>query len=181
MRPVVYWIDPADAIVRLNAAWTQFALENDAPELTADRVANASLWDCMGGDAATKGLYASLLERVRAGAEARFPFRCDSPGMRRYLEMVVNLDGALVRFESRLLRSESRPEQRILERDVRRGDRWLKICSWCKRLESPGGWLDVEAALVQLTPFADDSMPRLTHGMCPTCADSMHEAIERLR
>jgi hypothetical protein len=181
MRPIVYWIDPDDAIVRVNAAWTQFAIENDAPELTPDRVVSASLWACMGGDAATKGLYAALLERVRAGAEATFPFRCDSPGLRRYLEMVVKQDGGLVRFESQLLRSESRPGQRILQRGIPRGDRWLKICSWCKRVEASGGWLDMEAALAQLTPFADEAMPGLTHGLCPACADSMHEAIERLR
>ena len=42
-EPLVHSLDERDRIVRVNDAWTRFALETDAPELAAEQAAPANL------------------------------------------------------------------------------------------------------------------------------------------
>jgi hypothetical protein len=175
--PVVYWVDDRDRLVRVNDGWDAFARENDAPELTLDRVIDQPLWAFI-GDEATRHLYAQLLLRVRRGVTARFSLRCDSPTARRRLQMVVSpADLGAVRFESVVTASEPRPDQRLLRRDLPRGPGLLTVCSWCKRVSLPEGWAEVEDAVARLAVFDVDRPPALTHGICPPCAQQMRAAF----
>jgi hypothetical protein len=177
-KPVVYWLDASDRLVRVNEGWETFARENDAPELTLDRVLDQPIWPFI-ADAATRHLYAQLLPRVRRGVTARFPLRCDSPTARRRLQMVVSPDGdGVVRFESVVTASEVRPEQRLLRRSLPRGSGLLTLCGWCKRVSLPDGWAEVEEAVARLALFDVDRPPDITHGICPPCAERMRTAFE---
>ena len=171
--PVVFSIDRHDHIVEVNNAWTTFALANDAPELVRGRVLRRSFWDFI-ADGTTRQLYGDLLLRVRRGMPVQFPFRCDSPTARRHLEMRLTPgpDDA-VQFESVVLASELRVQQPLLDRYVRRGEDFVRMCAWCKRVELGGEWADVEKALGQLRIFERHDVPSVTHGICPDCLDSM--------
>jgi hypothetical protein len=176
--PVVYWLDARDRLVRVNDAWDAFARENDAPELTGDRVMDQSIWGFI-ADEATRHLYVQLLPRVRRGVTARFSLRCDSPTVRRSLQMVVSpADHGLVRFEAAVVASEPRPEQRLLRRDQPRGKGLLTVCGWCKRVSLPDGWAEVEDAVARLAVFEIDRPPDITHGICPPCARQMRAIHE---
>jgi hypothetical protein len=177
--PVEYWIDTRDRLVRVNDAWEAFARENDAPELTRDRVLDQSLWGFIAGEA-TRHLYVQLLARVRSGVTARFTLRCDSPTVRRSLQMVVSpADYGLVRFEGAVVAAELRPEQSVLRRDQPRGPGLLTACGWCKRVSLPDGWAEVEDAVARLAVFDAHRPPEITHGICPPCAREMRATLEQ--
>jgi FixJ family two-component response regulator len=171
--PVTFSIDRQDAIVDVNDSWTTFALANDAPELVRDQVLQQSLWNFI-VDATTRQLYDGLLLRVRRGTPVRFPFRCDSPTARRHLEMRLTPGpDDTVQFESVVLASELRVQQPLWDRYVARREDLLRACSWCKRVDCAGEWLEVEEAIDRLGIFERQDMPSLTHGICADCLAAM--------
>ena len=177
--PVVFWINDRDEIVRVNDAWTRFALENDAPDLIEDRVLGTSLWQYL-SDSTTRLLYLELLRHVRGGHTVRFPLRCDSPAIRRRLEIALRPGpDDFVQFESVLLDATPRPPQPLWSRSRPPSSELVRACSWCKRLEYGPEWLEVEAAIVPLGLFEDDAPPpEITHGICPDCAREMHALLD---
>lgn len=108
-EPLVYSLDACDRIVRVNDAWTRFALENDAPELAAQHVLRRSIWDFL-DDPTTRQIYADLFSRVREGRTASFSLRCDSPTLRRHLTMIIRpAERNSVDFQCAVVAVESRP------------------------------------------------------------------------
>ena len=64
--------------------------------------------------------------------------------------------------------------RRILER-IRYLEKFLRVCAWCRKIESKGEWMRLEDFMKQGfdTPT--------THGICPECLRLQKEAIERRR
>jgi hypothetical protein len=175
---IVYRLNAADELVYVNEAWAEFASANDAPDILPERVLNRPLWDFV-CDETTRHLYREILRRARAGLPASFNFRCDAPGRRRLMELNVSgLEGGAVRFETRTLRVDERPRQELLDRYVPRSGTMLRVCGWCKRMDIDSQrWGEVEEAVATLRLFEYNSLPPLTHGMCPPCFDAISEQI----
>jgi hypothetical protein len=129
-------------------------------------------------DATTVHLYRRLFQRVlRTGRPVVFPFRCDSPEVRRFLEMEIRpgpLSG--LQLHTRVLRVEPRAPSPLLERGVRRGGALLRMCSWCKAVDVEGRWCEVEQAVIALRLFEREVLPAITHGICPGC----HRRVEAM-
>ena len=145
-RRFIWAIDDADKIVRVNDVWLAFAGENTAPQLTASLVLNQPLWHFIQGQE-TRYLYQQIFSRVRAGVSpVKFPFRCDSPDCRRFMEMKLSLlPGGAIEFISRILREEWREPVDLLDNSQDRSGEFLKVCSWCKKINIPGqGWGEIE-------------------------------------
>ena len=64
--------------------------------------------------------------------------------------------------------------RRALER-IRYLEAFLRVCSWCRRIDYHGQWITLEEFLKQGfdTPT--------THGICPECLRRQKEAIERAK
>jgi hypothetical protein len=62
--------------------------------------------------------------------------------------------------------------RRILER-IRYLEKFIRVCSWCRRVAYHGKWMFIEDFMKQGfdTPT--------THGICPECLAQQKEAIER--
>ncbi len=62
--------------------------------------------------------------------------------------------------------------RRILER-IRYLEKFMRVCSWCRRIDYKGEWMRLEDFMEQGfdTPT--------THGICPECLQRQREAIER--
>jgi hypothetical protein len=168
----VHRIDRDDVIVFLGEEWRDFACENGAPGL-AD-VAGRSLWDFVAG-ADVRDVYRHMLDRVREdGGSIAFPFRCDSPALRRFLEMeIVPARGGEVEFRSRLVAVDERPELIALltaEAAQRPADSVVVSCSWCRRFRVESGWVEAEAAIRELGLFGGVPAPQISHGICEDCA-----------
>jgi hypothetical protein len=174
-RNFIWTIDAADKLVRVNDAWLAFARENTAPQLTASVVLNQHIWRFIQGQE-TSYLYQQVFHRVRSGVSpVTFPFRCDSPDCRRFMEMkLALLPGDAIQFTAHMLREEWRDPVDLLDalQDIAR--EYLKICSWCKRINIPGqGWREIEAAIVALDLFGHLPLRRMTHTICDPCRGAL--------
>jgi hypothetical protein len=168
---VAYALDAADRIIFVNAAWTAFAEKNDGHELVPPAVLGRSLWDFV-RDPAMRHIYGGAYARVRAGfGPVTFPFRCDSPGLRRHLEMIITArPNARLDIVVRTLRLEAREPVALLDRRAARSVNVLRMCAWCKRVrDEQGAWIEVEEALSRRALLADADSPLITHGMCQEC------------
>jgi hypothetical protein len=169
---VLYAVNSRDELTWVGGQWERFALENGGAALLPEHVLGRPLWDFV-SDATTRQLYREALARVRAGRAIRLPLRCDAPGLRRWLELTISPDeGGRVLFESRTLREEAREPVAVLGASGPRLEELLRCCSWCKRVEAGGEWLEVEEAVARLNLFEHAALPMLTHGMCEPCHDA---------
>ena len=174
-RSFIWIIDDADKIVRVNDDWLAFAGENTAPQLTASSVLDQTIWCFIQGQE-TVYLYKQIFARLRAGkSPVTFPFRCDSPDCRRFMEMKLSLlPGGAIQFMVQILRQEWRDPVDLLDASRDRSGEFLKICSWCKKINIPGqGWGEIEAAIEALDLFGHHSMPRMTHTICDACSSAI--------
>lgn len=165
-------MDAADRIVDVSGSWDRFAAANEAPALTSASVRGQSLWEFVAGPE-TREVWKSLLSRVRSEAGVvRLPFRCDAPAVRRFLTIEISAgEQGVVEVSTRLVREERRRPVRLLDPVTERTEELLRICSWCKRVETPRGWSEVEEAVEQLDLFGRERVPEISHGMCPPCLE----------
>jgi hypothetical protein len=171
----IYRIDRDDHVVYVGDNWQDFADENGATAACSpDFVLGRSLWHFI-SDAETEHLYKILVERVRLRRSSiRVPIRCDSPGLRRFMEVEIHpLKDNGVEFRSSALRVEPRERVDLLRGDISRSEDLLRICSFCKKIDmSKNHWVETERAVKELDLFGPKALPSLTHGVCPSCYDS---------
>jgi hypothetical protein len=180
-RSFIWIIDDADKLVHVNDDWLAFAGENTAPQLTASLALNQPIWRFIQGKE-TSYLYQQIFSRVRTGkSPVKFPFRCDSPDCRRFMEMQLSLlPGGAIQFNSHILREEWRQPQDLLDASRDRAGEFVKICSWCKKINIPGqGWGEIEAAIEPLDLFGHRTMPRMTHTICDSCYDAVKLELDQ--
>jgi hypothetical protein len=166
----VYKIDASDIIVEIDEdRWDDFAKENEAMELVRKNVLGKAVWAFI-SDPGVRHIYKLLLGRIRGElASASFPFRCDSPNKRRFMQMNIRTCGnGSVEFLSGIVREESRPYTKLLDAVLSRSAEMVTICSFCKKVKV-SGWVEVEEA-IRLRPLLDSSpAPAISHGVCEAC------------
>lgn len=170
-----YVIDSDNKIVSVNTDWLSFARENRAPNLAvSEDVIGRSLFDFV-SDKETRHLYQMIIERVRNNGETvTIPFRCDSPSLRRFMELEISQQtNSWVQFVGRIIREESRTSVSLFDPEFPRSSEFVVVCSWCKRVNVSGEWLEVEHAVNQMEIFNQAKQPRITHGICSDCSERM--------
>ncbi|MGV3757301.1 MAG: hypothetical protein ACO1QS_18130 [Verrucomicrobiota bacterium] len=179
-REFIHWVDASNRIIWVNEAWQEFAQENQAGDLVRIVTGKPLLWSFISG-LETRYLFEAMLAKVREGkGPFALPFRCDAPDRRRFMEMNMQLvENGVVVFSSRVLRQEFRESVRLLSDEVARDERFLCSCSWCKQIElSDGKWVEVEEAVRLLALFTEETLPKISHGICPRCTDELETMIE---
>lgn len=174
---VIYRINDRDEIIFVNEAWDRFAAANGGEAVMSTRVLHRPLWDFI-ADVTTCELYRQVLKRARDGRFLRFTFRCDSPLLRRLLEMNVRRcqDGS-IEFRTHTLFEESRQPTILLQTHEHDPDTSLRMCSWCKKVLVGGSWLEVEDAVVRLQLFHHPRPPLVSHGICEQCSREMARVL----
>lgn len=175
-----YELDAELRVRAVDPAWSEFAQANQAPELAVSPGPLGQPIFHYIQDATTVHLYQQLFERVlRTGHPVVFPFRCDSPELRRFLEMEIRPGPSSgLQLHTRVLRLEPRVPGTLLDRAVRRGGSPLRMCSWCKAVDVGGRWCEVEQAVVVLRLFERELPPPITHGVCPPCQRRMEALLK---
>jgi hypothetical protein len=168
VKNYVYKIDAHDRIIYVNQDWVNFAEANQASDLSRT-VLGSFLWNHLHGPEITH-IYEMLLHRLRhENRSVTFPFRCDSPGIRRFLQMMMRPQrDDEVEFVCTLLREQPRDEVELLNPATRRDDTFIVMCSWCKKVQA-SGWVEVEEAVIRLHLFDQPLLPSITHGICLSC------------
>lgn len=165
-----YAIDGRDALVSVSDPWIRFAAENEAPGLTRDFVVGRPIWDFVEGEE-TRELYRRLFSLVRQKATPRVvPFRCDSPSVRRFMELqLVPVARSGIELTGVLLRETARVYCAVLDRALPRADYCFPFCSVCNRIFAFGLWLEADEAVERLGAFDTSRAPALEHGVCDAC------------
>lgn len=174
-----YELDSADRIIRVSPAFLEFAQQNDAPEITTPALINRHIWDFVAGTT-TRELYAALFQKVRSVREpVRFPFRCDSPTRRRYMEMDISPaqnDGLCL--TAILISVEDRPAVALLDPRAPRLNELLEVCSFCLAVRVADDlWMATEYAIRHLVLFDNQQLPTLSHGVCPSCLPELQRRL----
>jgi len=180
---VSYVVDGEDRIESVSAGWVKFALANHGTHLLPPDILGVRLWDAI-RDPTTRDVYRALLRRVRQGAgPVRFRIRCDSPGIRRLLDMEISGgEGEKIVFGIRTTAEQPRPSIPLLNNHRMSQKGILAICSWCMRIHTgEEEWLEVEAAIAEVVRFDQEDLPRLSHGMCPDCYAAVNRSLEQSR
>lgn len=180
-QTVLYRIDREDRLVELDGGWLTFAAENGGEALQPSALIGQPLWRFV-ADSTTRQLYKAMVVRLREGGPpVRFRFRCDAPSRRRLLAMEMTADSAGgVRFWVSSVVEEPRAPVLLLEPNrAREAGSLLTMCGWCKGVRLPlGEWVESEEAVRVLGLFEGAPLPRVTHGMCPTCYSAIVGALD---
>lgn len=184
--------DQSDRIIQVNEEWIVFARENWRPDFSQQMVLAQRLWDFV-SDKATRYVYSMVMQRARErGHPLCFPFRCDSPRMRRSMSMTLRpLPEGGMEWASLLL--EEQPRQVALPTipaGPGSGQPLLKVCSWCllacapvwlprrEGAPKPGAWVEMEDLMASLASHLEGHYPHLTHGICPACFQRISSLID---
>lgn len=170
LSAVCYRIDAGDVMRSVNQAWVLFAEANGVDTLKPEQVVGCRLWNFIVNEE-TVTLYKLLLRHVRRTARpVSFPYRCDSPELRRYMLMTVRpLEDNAIEFESVLERFEVR--QRSIQRTFAAfGARPLVLCcSCCNKLRIQGRWLEAVEAIQQGEILNTDLPLQVAYAVCGDC------------
>lgn len=164
-----YTIDADDRIVRTDEGFAALAREHGRPEL-GDAAVGRPLLDFVAGER-PRALQRALIARARAAApepiEVRY--RCDAPELRRFavLRLSAGRDGSVV-FTTWFEALEERDYQPLLDYARPRGEQTVRLCAWCNRFDTGGGWHEVEDAAAAVAQ-ADTRPPAVEHGLCEIC------------
>ncbi len=167
-----YCIDHNDIISELDEKWDEFALNNNAENVMSENVLGRSLWTFI-SDRDTRYILGLIVELVRSKKEPiNVNFRCDSPALRRYMELDVTLESNNhVRFTNKVLRVEERKPQEWIVNKKTPSNEYVTMCSWCKKVKTPTSWVEAEEALQQLDLLRLSDPPQVSHGICQSCLE----------
>lgn len=137
-------------------------------------------------DASLRELFYLVIARVReTGRPMMFYLRCDTADVRRrsYVRLGMHFRDAQSWVEVVNGTEEEAPHAQrlaLLDPAAERGTGLLKICSWCKQVKlDEHRWTEVEEAMRELRLMEQPVLPRLSHGMCPTCAEAVRAEFAR--
>ncbi|MFA7268836.1 MAG: hypothetical protein WC073_05790 [Sterolibacterium sp.] len=168
---VVYRLDKDDLLVFFNDQWDSFAEDNGSPDLIGKNIDKRPIWDFI-HDAETRHLHETLLKKARSGKRGlNVPFRCDAPGLRRFMDMDISLlDDGKIEYRCRTIRTEVREPVPLTPGNLKAGQSFLRMCSWCKKIDAGNDyWLEIEEAIKVLGLFSEARMPEISHTMCHAC------------
>lgn len=177
---ISYWLDSADCIVAVNAAWDTFARANSGEGVLAESVIGQPIRRFI-ADATTANIYHRLFQRARAcGGPVTITFRCDAPGERRLFEMTLRpTPERILAVTTRAIEVRPRAPLAVLSATAPRSEEWVRMCGWCHRVEDgESGWMELEHAVERLAIFHHDVPPRVTHAVCPACLACLQAEID---
>jgi hypothetical protein len=165
-------ISAGNMIVEAGNQWIYLLHRDSIEEVVPPPYLGKLLWNHL-SDTTTSHLYEALIAKVRrTGRELSVPSRCDLPGRRHHLGMqILPRPAGGIEFRALTLREEPLPAAASPGRR-RFSAQMLRICGWCKRIPAPE-WLEVDEAIRRLKLLEADEIVRLTHGICPECAQRM--------
>ena len=151
------------------------AAENGASELTEGAVIGKSLFSFIAGDP-TRMFIESMIQAVRFRHEpVRQVYRCDSPTLRRDMEMLLLPDsGEGVRVIHRTLRVSPLLRPRFFQQAEHASRNVSMRCSMCNRLNRHGRWWQPDEAPIRENLVGTHLLQPIEVIYC-VCADCRQE------
>jgi len=174
---VIYQIDQNDFLVFFNDQWDLFAQDNDGPHLKSENIYNRKIWDFI-HDAETRHLHETLLKRVRSNNTIlNMPFRCDSPTLRRFMEMdiLLQVDGK-IEYRCRVIKTQLRNAVQVVAGNIQEERPFLRMCSWCKKIDvGNNSWVEIEDGIAFLGLLSQAIVPQISHTICEICLGDLED------
>jgi len=174
-----YRLDKADRIVSVSETWESFAEENDGlPGCSFASLEGQAVWEHLGGPEVIM-IYKKIFTKVRTQEQpVSFRIHCDAVDTIRILQAVVvplPFDGLEVFFKQ--LQEKKRSPEAVVA-ICNSGDDIITMCSYCGDLkDSDGKWKPIEAEVSDRDLFQHRELPKISHGICPTCAEEFLRSI----
>lgn len=168
--------------------WDSFAHENAGGPLAQTPPVGRPLAEFVSGDLVRSFYQRAHEVAVSGGRRIAFSFRCDAPDVERRMKMAIGplrlrerIVGVL--YQSTILSERARPPIRFL--DVSAALEQYKedvaplivSCSFCSKIDWPSGrdapWAEPE----DYYRLGGLSEVRISHGVCPDCAEFISESI----
>ncbi|MCX8065919.1 MAG: hypothetical protein N3G21_12235, partial [Candidatus Hydrogenedentes bacterium] len=149
-------------------------------EIISDKVIGKNLFNFIYSKD-VKQIYREIIACVKNGKTIKFPFRCDSPTHVRNFFMTINLDEEKkVTFTSEFLSENLRetPLKAIYSTNISE-EYMLVMCSWCKKVKTQAGWLELEEVLNKEKIFIKREIPQISHGICEECYSVIKSEISK--
>ncbi len=171
---IFYRLSREDTIVEVGGAWDRFAVANDGQNLLSDRILGQSIYAHVLGEP-TRDFVWTMLDGVRKlKRPVRQTYRCDSPGLKRFMQMTIEPEEASGLCLRHRLVSTAPLVLPVQFRAVAPGTARAHLtfrCSCCNRLNVDGAWHDPEQASFtpELKQLIDQGVMRIAYSVCPSC------------
>ncbi len=166
-----YTLDGDDTIVEVTGSWDSFALANSGSSVVSSNVLGKKLDRVVSGDAALMFVRTMILSARTLNRPVYRTYRCDSPELRRFMEMtVLPLGQRSVRVVHRQLYCEPVVHQVPMEGMLSAGSgNYVKRCSMCNRIRTQGIWSEADAAVEEGRVVPSANPLKVIYGVCPDC------------
>jgi len=166
-----YTIDVAGTIVAVSGGWDDFARGNDGEAIVSKKIVGKKLDQFIHGDETLMFVRTMILSARVLQRPIYRPYRCDSPSLKRFMEMTVQpRPEGDVEVIHRELRCEPIASKIPVAAESTAGYApYVKRCSLCNRIRAQGVWSEIdEAAQAKRLP-ADVAPLKVIYGVCPDC------------
>lgn len=167
---VSYWLYSKDTIIKVSQTWNRFALSNNATaEILEESVIGKNTYSFIVDDPTRMYLQVLLQQPRLLRTTVAKKYRCDSPGLKRYMEMRLTPEPeGLVRLDHTLEQLE--PFNRPLTFHPASASSRATVCrcSICARLCIGSCWIIPEEAEAEGLIQPDALVP-VTYLVCPVC------------
>ncbi|MCM8625698.1 hypothetical protein [Accumulibacter sp.] len=169
-----YTLDGADRIIAVAGDWDRFALANGGEAIVGRRIIDRPLDEFITGDITRMFVRTMLMSARTMQRRIQRLYRCDSPEVRRFMEMtILPGDGGQVKVVHRLIRSEvCRYPLRVTAAPARSLAPRIKRCSVCNRIRLGQTWQEIDEAVSRgRLPQAMSPVLTVVFGVCPECLE----------
>ena len=175
-KPIVtYWVNLNNRIKKVKHASAELAGSEMPPASDQTDWEGENIMEFIEGEDC-RLFYQVMLQRVRiSGKPHTYTYRCDSPGVARYMRMQLTPEAGNVIRHDNFLDKERKliPHIHFYQGDATN----MKRCSLCNRLKSGHKWVD----LMEENIFYKDTMTSwpVDYTVCPECLKKL-PAIRRV-
>jgi len=167
-----YTLDPDDTITAVTGDWDRFALDNGGDESLSTKVIGRRLDHFISGDVTLMFVRTLLMSARTLKRTVERPYRCDSPQLKRFMEMTIVPRGdGVLEVCHRQVRSEPyRYSLPVTGAMPGAGSNFVKRCSLCQRIRVGQMWSEVDDAILEgRLPKGAAAKLGVVYGVCPDC------------
>jgi hypothetical protein len=171
-QPLSYTLDKSDAIIAVAGNWDRFAVENGGDDLLSTKIIGHRLDRFIAGDVTRMFVRTMLMSARTLKRNVRRTYRCDSPQIKRFMEMtIVPCSDGVLEVSHRQIRTEPYRHAVTITAAAGTTTGLIKRCSVCNRVRLRQSWRDADDALLAPCPPTAGAAAQLTviYGVCPDC------------
>jgi len=167
--PIVYTLDHADRIISVGGPWDEFACNNGGERILASQIIGQSILTFISGDV-TRMWLCAVLQHVRAcNKPLDRPYRCDSPELKRFMQMrAVPEEKRVIRLEHRLISTEQRTVPVNIQHHRNKSTHARTRCSICGYIKTNDAWTEPTAE-----KYSSMNTIYVKYSICEKCIRSM--------